>query len=90
MIELDIKSSLLYRIDNSSIHGQGAFAIDNIKAGIWIDTRGLYTGLNHACRPNCKIVVGIVTSIKEIEEGEELTVSYADYVNGACNCIDCR
>ena len=77
----------------SEIHGDGMFASDHIKEGEAISLAsinkthktllGRYT--NHAEYPNCIFMLllnedYIMIALKDINEGEELTVDYSEHI----------
>ena len=78
-------------IRNSSIHGEGIFAKEDIESGReWVAATGNFKYpcgrvINHSPDPNCKFVfdgenVTCVTT-KEIKSGCELVVDYRNHIN---------
>jgi SET domain-containing protein len=87
-----------YEIRPSRIHGEGLFALRNFRVGEYIpDMWKLhpgwewnFKGFNRSCDPNILLHPEADTDylvIKEIKEGDELTVSYEQ---SPCNCPVCR
>jgi len=74
--EADIGMYLMYYHDNAAI-----YPADLAAPGMHL--------INHSCRPNCWMYVyrghTLFFSLREIEPGEELTVSYLIAPNEACN-----
>lgn len=85
-------------IRESTIHGRGVFATRLIRIGQWIGPRGIYrrTGFNHSCVPNVKrMEVGPLVANREIQAGEELTLSYPGWhmreeLQITCRCPNCK
>ena len=81
----------------SPIHGMGTFAGvhmshgSSVSLGPLVRTRG-WGGFNHSCRPNGVLaMVGgrtLLVILRDVEAGEELTVSYGDA--GAQPASGCR
>lgn len=93
-----------FKTGPSKIHGTGVFATANIAKGEdleqdWfalsfkINSEAItkneeFKGFNHSCRANLTNFPKLM-SIKNIREGEEVTLDYAGYVRGPCNCGKC-
>lgn len=81
----------------SSIHGMGTVATRRIRKGELVSapTKVKWGGFNHSCDPNLGPRVEKDTpvrpALRDIDVGEELTVSY-NKLNGhavVCNCKTC-
>lgn len=85
-----------YHIQPSSIHGEGLFTTRRIVAGEMIlmpmPAGFRCKGFNHSCQPNVGVHSELLThrpALRDIEVGEELTVSYSSW-RAICNCPRCR
>lgn len=87
-----IKGNLKFKINQNK---EDALANPNwigIEENKWIDPEKPYKFINHSCDPSCGIKGKItVVALKDLKEGEELTIDYA-FIEGdemwemKCNC----
>ncbi len=76
---------------------QYAYPISNEVYILWDNNPSEWAPQNHSCNPNTKYVGLNVVAIKEIQQGEELTLDYGQFLNEesesfvcSCGSVNCR
>lgn len=87
----------MLEVRESSIHGRGVFALQDIPAGAEVPVGRYFMFLNHSCGPNAELRSdNTYYALKDIKAGEEITFNYrgtpfAKFLEGVvCNCPLCR
>ena len=78
-----------WNADDQLMFRRYAYPLSDGLFALWDDDSSAWAPQNHSCEPNTALDGLNVVAIRDIAQGEELTVDYAEFVNEESEPFDC-